>query len=373
MTDQRDVRAPVPPGSTIGIIGGGQLGRMLAVAAAQLGYRTHIYAPEASGPAADVSARWVRGEYEDGRAMLAFADGVDAITYEFENVWPAAIAKLSAERRTRPSSFSLDIARNRLNEKSFAREHGGRTADYRAVADLAGLERAAAALGGPSILKTLELGYDGKGQARLSGPGDAAAAWRAIGAPVPTVDLPGPCAILERRIDFFAEFSVILCRTDDGETVVWDAPENVHKQGILDTSSIPARAQVLAQVPEAVALGRRIADALGHVGVLACEFFASGDGPIFNEMAPRVHNSGHWTIEGAVTSQFENHIRAVCGLPLGSTALTARRVEMRNLIGADADGWREILADPAAHLHLYGKETRPGRKMGHVTRLLQND
>jgi 5-(carboxyamino)imidazole ribonucleotide synthase len=304
--------------------------------------------------------------------MYAFAEEVDAITFEFENIWPAAIAQLAARKRTRPFSFSLDIARNRLNEKSFAAKHGGRTAEYRPVTDVEELRRAAADLSGPSILKTLTLGYDGKGQARLNGPEDAAAAWTSIGAPVSTVDSPGPQAILERRVNFFAEFSVILCRTDDGETVVWDAPENIHAQGILDTSSIPARAEVLAQVPEAVALSRRIAEALGHVGVLACEYFASADGPIFNEMAPRVHNSGHWTIEGAVTSQFENHIRAVCGLPLGSTALTAARVEMRNLIGADADGWRDILADPAAHLHLYGKDTRPGRKMGHVTRLFPN-
>ena len=372
MTDARDVRAPVPPGSTIGIIGGGQLGRMLAVAAAQLGYRTHIYAPEASGPAADVSARWVQGAYDDYPALEAFTDGVDALTYEFENIWPAAIAHMAVRRRTRPFHFSLDIARNRLNEKRFAAEQGGRTADYRPVTDIEELRRAAVDLGGPSILKTLTLGYDGKGQARLDGPGDAATAWTSIGAPASTVDFPGPQAILERRVDFRAEFSIILCRADDGETVVWDAPENAHKRGILDTSEVPARSEVLAQVPEAIALSRRIADALGHVGVLACEYFASADGPIFNEMAPRVHNSGHWTIEGAVTSQFENHIRAVCGLPLGSTALTAPRVEMRNLIGADADGWREILADPTAHLHLYGKETRPGRKMGHVTRLLQN-
>lgn len=372
MSDAREVRSPVPPGSVIGIIGGGQLGRMLAVAAAQLGYRTHIYAPEPSGPAADVSARWVRGEYDDGPALHAFAEDVDAITFEFENIWPAAIAHLAGRTRTRPLSFSLDIARDRLNEKRFAARHGGQTADHRSVKDVDELRRAAADLGGPSILKTLTLGYDGKGQARLNGPDDAAAAWAAIGAPAPTADLPGPQAILERRIGFFAEFSVILCRADDGETVVWDAPENVHTQGILDTSTVPARAEILAQVPEAVALSRRIADALGHVGVLACEFFASAGGPIFNEMAPRVHNSGHWTIEGAVTSQFENHIRAVCGLPLGSTARTAPRVAMRNLIGADADGWQGILADPAAHLHLYGKDVRPGRKMGHVTRLLPN-
>jgi 5-(carboxyamino)imidazole ribonucleotide synthase len=371
MTDERDVRAPVPPGSTIGIIGGGQLGRMLAVAAAQLGYRIHIYAPEASGPAADVSARWVQGAYDDYPALEAFTDGVDAVTYEFENIWPAAIAHLAVRRRTRPFHYSLDIARERRNEKEFATEQGGRTADYRLIADLDELTRAAGELGGPSILKTMTLGYDGKGQARLSGPEDAAAAWTAIGAP-DYGDRPRPMAILERRIDFFAEFSVILCRADNGETVIWDAPENAHKQGILDTSSIPARPEVLAQVPEAVALSCRIADALQHVGVLACEFFASADGPIFNEMAPRVHNSGHWTIEGAVTSQFENHIRALCGLPLGSTARTAPRVEMRNLIGSDADAWPAILADPTAHLHLYGKETRPGRKMGHVTRLLPN-
>jgi 5-(carboxyamino)imidazole ribonucleotide synthase len=372
MTDRRDVRAPVPPGSTIGIIGGGQLGRMLAVAAAQLGYRCHIYAPEPSGPAADVSARWVQGAYDDGRALNAFADEVDAITYEFENIWPAAIADLAVRRRTRPFHFSLDVARNRLSEKVFAANHGVRTADHRPVGNVEELKEAAAELGGPTILKTLTLGYDGKGQARLGGLEDAAAAWSAIGAPAPTADLPGPCAILERRIDFFAEFSVILCRGDDGETVAWDAPENVHKQGILDTSRVPAGAEVLVQVPEAVAHSRTIADALGHVGVLTCEFFASADGPIFNEMAPRVHNSGHWTIEGATTSQFENHIRAVCGLPLGSTERNAPRVEMRNLIGHDVDGWGEILADPEAHLHLYGKsEARPGRKMGHVTRLIR--
>ena len=373
MTGQRDVRLPVPPGSTIGIIGGGQLGRMLAMAAAQLGYRTHIYAPEPSGPAADVSARWVQGGYDDARALDAFAEDVDAITFEFENIWPAAIAHLSVRRRTRPFHLSLDIARNRLSEKVFAANHGIRTADYRPVASVGELAQAAAELSGPSILKTLTLGYDGRGQARLNGPDDAAAAWSAIGAPASTVELPGPCAILERRIDFVGEFSVLLCRADDGETVVWDAPENVHAHGILATSSVPARAEILAQVPEAIALSRRIADALQHVGVLACEYFASADGPIFNEMAPRVHNSGHWTIEGAVTSQFENHIRAVCGLPLGSTARTAPRIEMRNLIGADADGWREILADAAAHLHLYGKsEARTGRKMGHVTRLFPN-
>jgi 5-(carboxyamino)imidazole ribonucleotide synthase len=207
------------------------------------------------------------------------------------------------------------------------------------------------------------LGYDGKGQAQLRSPADADAAWRSIGRTM---------AILERRIDFVAEFSVLLCRGIGGETVVWPVPENVHETGILRSSSVPARPELGSQIKSAVALARSVADRLEHVGLLTLEFFATPDGPLFNEMAPRVHNSGHWTIEGALTSQFENHIRAICGLPLGSTELVAPLVRMENLIGDDGDRWPAILQDPAAHLHLYGKkEARPGRKMGHVTRLLR--
>lgn len=352
---------PIAPGSTIGILGGGQLGRMLAMAAASLGYRTHIYAPEASGPAADVSARWVRGSYDDAEALAAFAREVDVVTYEFENVPVAAIAAIDGIVPVRPGAKSLEVSQDRLAEKSFALAEGGRPAPFAAVDDRDGLARAIAAIGTPAILKTRRMGYDGKGQARIMTPADADAAWDAIG---------GQPAILEGFIRFEQEYSVIVARGPDGATVHWDVPENVHKAGILDTSTAPAEGLIAAQAPEAIGFAKRLAEALGHVGVMAVEFFAAEDGPVFNEMAPRVHNSGHWTIEGAITSQFENHVRAICALPLGETRLTAPRVTMRNLIGADVDDWAALIAEPGLHVHLYGKgAARPGRKMGHVTRL----
>ena len=351
----------VPPGSTIGILGGGQLGRMLAMAAAQLGYRSHIYAPDPGGPAADVTIDWTHGAYEDAAALAAFAGEVDALTFEFENIPTAPLTGLAG---LRPPLKALEIAQDRLEEKLFAASLGGRPAPFAAVASEADLQTALAEIGTPALLKTRRFGYDGKGQARIMAPDEAAAAWAAVG---------GAPSLLEGYVRFDAEFSVLLCRGADGEIRFWDAPRNVHKDGILDTSTVPAGSELSPAIDKGRALAARIADALDYVGVLAVEFFAFGEEAIFNEMAPRVHNSGHWTIEGAVTSQFENHVRAICGLPLGSTARTAPRVEMRNLIGADADSWPEILADPAAHLHLYGKEVRPGRKMGHVTRLFPND
>ncbi|WP_174273920.1 5-(carboxyamino)imidazole ribonucleotide synthase [Sphingomonas bacterium] len=348
----------IPPGSTIGIIGGGQLGRMLAIAAANLGYRTHIYAPGTSGPATEVAAQWTRGAYEDADAVAVFAAQVDVVTYEFENVVVEAIAGLAG---IRPSARSLEVSQDRVAEKRFAEGQGGRPARWRAVSSAAELDAALAEIGAPAILKTRRFGYDGKGQARIGAPGEAAAAWEAIG---------GAPAVLEAMIAFDAEFSILLVRGADGGIVAWDAVENEHREGILRRSSVPAAGLIAAQAAEAQALAARLAGALDHVGVLACEFFATADGPIFNEMAPRVHNSGHWTIEGSLTSQFENHIRAICGLPLGSTALTGRGAEMRNLLGDEAETWAAILADPAAHLHLYGKgKSRPGRKMGHVTRV----
>ena len=351
----------VPPGSTIGILGGGQLGRMIAIAAAQLGYRTHIYAPEESGPAADVSPRWTRGAYEDAAALAAFADSVDVVTYEFENIDPAAVDVLASHGLVRPGAHALRIAQDRLAEKRFVQDLGGLTAPFAPVESLNDLEQAIATVGSRAILKTNRMGYDGKGQARLNEPGDAAAAWDAIGR---------QSAILEGFVTFAEEYSVILVRGADGEVRFWDSAANVHVDGILATSNVPAGPQIEAQLPAARALAAQVADALDYVGVLTLEFFASADGPVFNEMAPRVHNSGHWTIEGAVTSQFENHVRAICGIPLGETGLAAKAVEMRNLIGAQANDWRAILSDPASHLHLYGKhEARSGRKMGHVTRL----
>ena len=351
----------VPPGSTIGIVGGGQLGRMLALAAAQLGYRCHVYAPDRHGPAAEVAWGFTEGAFEDEAALARFARDVDVITYEFENIPTAPLAAIAAETVLYPPVEALEVAQDRLTEKRFVERHGGRPAPYAAVDDLAGLAAALPEIGTPAILKTRRFGYDGKGQVRIDKAEDADAAWAAVrGAP----------SILEGFIAFDAEFSILLCRGQDGETVVWDAPRNRHADGILVRSEVPAGDMLGDAIVEGEALARRVADALGHVGMLTLEYFALGGAAVFNEMAPRVHNSGHWTIEGAATSQFENHIRAICGLPLGDTALVAARVEMRNLVGGEAEEWRAILAEPGAHLHLYGKtEARQGRKMGHVTRL----
>ncbi len=352
----------LPPGSTIGIIGGGQLGRMLSIAAAQLGYRTAIYAPEASGPAADVCARWVQGEFDDAAALLSFAQSVSVVTFEFENIEPAPLKPLAEQARLFPPLAALEIGQDRLLEKRFAAECGGRTADWFEINSYSDLDAALAKLGTPAILKTVRFGYDGKGQARIMSPAEGDQAWADLS--------PGAPLILESFVVFEHEFSIIVARDHAGRIAFWDAPENVHKDGILATSTVPACEAIRIQIPAARALARRIAEKLDYVGVFAVEFFAGRGGPVFNEMAPRVHNSGHWTFEGSVTSQFENHIRAIVGLPLGSTRLTGRSVAMRNLIGEQANDWAAIAAEPEAHLHLYGKlETKPGRKMGHVTRV----
>ena len=346
----------ITPGSTIGILGGGQLGRMLAIAAANLGYRTHIYAPGMSGPASEVAARWTHGAYDDKAAVAAFAAQVDVVTYEFENVDVAALAGL---RGLHPSCRALEIAQDRVTEKSFVEAVGGRPAPFWPIDSLKDLKVATRMVGAPAILKTRRFGYDGKGQARIPDASRAENAWTLIGKKP---------AVLEKMILFDAEFSILLARGADGSVVHWDAITNRHKDGILEISTVPPSGIVARQAEEAAALAERVAGALDYVGVLACEFFASAEGPVFNEMAPRVHNSGHWTIEGSVTSQFENHIRAICGLPLGSTALVGAGAEMRNLIGHEAESWPYLLADPKAHLHLYGKTgNKPGRKMGHVT------
>lgn len=349
----------IPPGSTIGILGGGQLGRMLALAAASMGYRVHIFAPEAEPPAGDVAAEVTRADYTDRDALAAFAAAVDIVTYEFENVDAASVAWLARRVAVRPGARALEIAQDRVAEKGFVARLGGRTARFRAVDHLAGLTAALGEIGAPALLKSRRMGYDGKGQARIDAPADADAAWAALG---------GQAAILEGFVRFDAEFSVIVARGLDGATVSYPATENVHASGILAESRAPAGAAVEPHVAAATALAEQVAEALDYAGVLTLEFFACPDGPVFNEMAPRVHNSGHWTIEGTRASQFENHIRAVCGLPLGSPALTAPQVRMRNLLGDDVHDWARLLADPQAHLHLYGKsEVKPGRKMGHVT------
>lgn len=348
----------IPPGETIGILGGGQLGRMLAMAAAQLGYRCHIYSPEAEAIAADVCAAHTRAAWDDDAALAAFAADCAVVTYEFENV-PVAPLKALGGTALLPGIGALEVAQDRLSEKQFVEGLGGVPAPHMAVDTAEDLAAALVAIGAPAILKTRREGYDGKGQWRIMAGHEAGG-----------IVLPGEPLLFEGFVQFDAEFSVIACRGRDGTMVFWDSPENVHAGGILARSTVPASAAVREQIPAARALAARVAEALDYVGVLTLEFFATAQGPVFNEMAPRVHNSGHWTIEGALTSQFENHVRAICGLPLGSTTLTAPAVEMRNLIGQEAYDWAAILADPHNHLHLYGKAAaRPGRKMGHVTRL----
>ena len=336
----------LPPGATIGILGGGQLGRMLASAAAELGYRTHVLAPDRESVAAQTASSLTRADYHNRIVLADFAAQCDVVTYEFENIAVEPVEWLAEKVPVHPSPASLRVAQERIAEKSFVARLGGRPAAFAAVGSRAELDAAIAEVGTPAVLKTTRMGYDGKGQA--------------IGGP----------AVLEAFVEFSHEFSIVLVRGADGAMVSYPPPWNVHEDGILARSTLPAPAEVAAQWTEAAALTGRIAETLGHVGVLTCEYFATADGPVFNEMAPRVHNSGHWTIEGAVTSQFENHIRAICGLPLGDTGLTAPWIEMENLIGDAWERWPEVLAEPGAHLHLYGKrEARPGRKMGHVTRL----
>jgi 5-(carboxyamino)imidazole ribonucleotide synthase len=349
------------PGSVIGILGGGQLGRMLAMAAAQLGYRSHIYAPEADSVAAEVAGAFTLAEYEDIAALTAFAKTCDVVTYEFENVPVEPLKKILGIAALRPGIAPLEIAQDRAAEKKFAADLAGNTAAYAIAASAAGLKKAIAQIGLPAIVKTNRMGYDGKGQIRLQSDANLNDVWD---------DLERQTLIVEGQVEFGAEFSVILVRGQNGEIRYYECPRNTHDHGILSQSTVPAGPLVESQIGAAQKLSAAIADALEYVGVLTCEFFAAQSGPIFNEMAPRVHNSGHWTIEGAVTSQFENHIRAICGLPLGDTTTNGERVEMQNLIGEDAGRWEKILSDPAAHLHLYGKgEAHPGRKMGHITRL----
>jgi 5-(carboxyamino)imidazole ribonucleotide synthase len=350
----------IAPGATIGILGGGQLGRMLALAAAPLGYRAHVYAAEPGPVAADVAAAVTRAAYDDRLALARFAAAVDVVTYEFENVPADAVHYLEPLRPVRPGSRALEVAQDRVAEKRFVESLGGRAAPWRAVDCEDDLEAALEALGTPAILKTRRLGYDGKGQARIASSADAGPALAALG---------GMDLVLEALVPFRAEFSILVARGLDGAERHYPACLNRHEGGILAESRVPSGLDP-AHIAAATDLVVRIADGLGYVGVLACEFFALADGPLFNEMAPRVHNSGHWTIEGAATSQFEQHVRAICGLPLGSAALRAEGVSMTNLLGAAVADWPQILADPEARLHLYGKaHTAPGRKMGHVTRL----
>lgn len=350
----------LPPGSTIGIVGGGQLGRMMAMAAARLGFRAHIFDPHYRPCAAEVAGSFTRASFDDEAALKAFADACDVVTYEFENLPVGPLAALAD--KLRPGTRSLEIAQDRAVEKQFLEDNGARVAPWREVGSVEELQAAVAALGLPLVLKSRRLGYDGKGQAWVRDAGEARAAWASIG------DAP---AVAEAAVDFQAEFSVLIARGANGETRAFPCPRNQHDGGILRRSAVPAGGMIGALEAGAVETSARLAEALAHVGMFTVEFFATADGALVNEIAPRVHNSGHWTIEGAATSQFEQHLRAICGLPLGSADLVADGAVMDNLIGPDVDGWAEILADPGAALHLYNKgEARPGRKMGHVTRVV---
>jgi 5-(carboxyamino)imidazole ribonucleotide synthase len=361
------VQTPVIPGATIGILGSGQLGRMLALAAARLGLKAHIYAPD-PGPGFDVAARHTLGAYEDEAALAAFAESVAVVTYEFENVPAQSAAVLAARRAVLPPPPALAATQDRLVEKEFLRGLGIPTAPFLPVDDAGALARAVAQLGRPSILKTRCFGYDGKGQAMVREGADLAAVYRSIG---------GQPAILEGVVPFAREVSVIAARGLDGSFAAWDVCENEHENHILSLTRAPARIRP-ETAAAAVAMTQKIMDALAYVGVIAVEMFVVEETEpgvdkeilVVNEIAPRVHNSGHWTIDAAVTSQFEQHVRAICGWPLGSTRRYGE-VEMRNLIGEEANRWRDILGDSGAALHLYGKhEARPGRKMGHVTRIV---
>ena len=349
----------IAPGSTIGIIGGGQLGRMLAIAAAQLGYKCHVLDPDENGPAAQVSTHFTRAAYDDVEALRQFGRSVDVATYEFENL-PVGPLDVLGEK-LRPSTRSLAIAQDRALEKEFIESCGARVARWRAISSLSDVTAAVLKVGLPLVLKTRRYGYDGKGQAWIRSRRDEQSAWQAIG------EEP---AVAESGIDFIAEFSVVIARWADGRHAIWDSPQNEHGEGILRRSTVPCSDAVAVQIAEAREAAIGIAEALGHIGVLTVEFFASRDGPVVNEIAPRVHNSGHWTIEGAVTSQFEQHIRAICDLPPGPTDLVGSGAVMDNLIGDDVNRWPELAADPGLHVHIYGKgDARPGRKMGHVTRV----
>lgn len=353
--------AVVPPNAVIGILGGGQLGRMTALAAARLGYRCHVLAPEESCPASHVCERHIQADYEDPSALDALASVASVVTYEFENV-PAGATTGLLERGipVRPTPRALEVAQHRVTEKRFAGANGVAVTRFGSILTEADLAPAADAAGFPAILKTCRFGYDGKGQARVADASGLADAWASIGRRE---------AILEAAVPFEREVSVIVARGIDRAVRSFPVVENRHEDGILATTTAPAGVspEVAAK---AVAAAEALALALDLVGLLAVEFFVTADGDVLmNEMAPRPHNSGHWTQDGCATDQFEQLVRAICGLPLGPVDIVVPTV-MRNLIGDAVDEWPGLLADPAARLHLYGKaEARPGRKMGHVNLL----
>ncbi len=353
---------PILPGSTVGVLGSGQLGRLFAIAARRMGYRVHTYSPDDDTPAGQVSDREISAPYEDLDAVRAFARDVDVVTFEFENV-PDATARAAAEiRPVRPGGDVLHVVQNRIREKSFLRRQGFPVTEFAAVPDAAGLAAAVETIGVPSILKTAASGYDGKGQAKIASAGDAAAAWESAGRRE---------SILERFVPFEREISVVVARGLDGSLADYGAIENEHRDHILDVSQAPAAIDPRVSA-EAVRIGRAIAERLDVVGVLCIEFFVDRGGKLLvNELAPRPHNSGHLTMDACVTSQFEQQLRAVCGLALGSSAFL-RPAAMANLLGdlwrGGEPDWEAVCAIPEIKLHLYGKsQARPRRKMGHLT------
>jgi 5-(carboxyamino)imidazole ribonucleotide synthase len=360
---ERRIDAPLPPGSVIGILGGGQLGRMLALAAARLGLKCHIFAPPGDNPAFDVAHARTEAHYDDRDALDRFAAAVDVVTYEFENVPVETALRVSRQAAVAPSPAVLAVTQDRIHEKTYVAGLDIPVPGFAAIDSVEDLGPALERLGRPAILKTRRFGYDGKGQARIDPGSDSHAAWRAIG------EQP---AILEAFVPFEREVSVIAARDWQGRFAAYDVPENEHGAGILRRSTVPARLAP-ATAAAAQAMAQRIMEAFGYVGVMGLELFAvrQGDGVrlYVNEIAPRAANTGHWTMDACLVSQFEQHIRAVAGWPLGSP-LRHSDATMENLIGHDADRWREIAAEPGAALHLYGKrEVRDGRKMGHVNRL----
>ena len=357
------ILAPLPPGSVIGILGGGQLGRMLALAAAKLGFRTHVYCPDPDSPAFHVADRHVIAAYEDGAALEAFARSVDVVTYEFENVPADTAATLMRHVPVAPNPAILDITQDRFTEKSFVHSQGLDVAPFAAVSTIEEIAAAASRIGYPLILKTRRFGYDGKGQALIADPPGIPAAWASIG---------GRPAIVEARIPFRKEIGVILARGRDATLRIFDIPENRHERHILRSSTVPADISNEA-VASARALGSTLANALGFVGVMAVELFVTGspDGErlLVNEIAPRVHNTGHWTEDACLFSQFDLHIRAIAAWPLPEPQRHSD-VEMTNILGSEVEAWLALAGEPQTIVHLYGKkESRPGRKMGHVNRL----
>ena len=350
------------PGDTIGILGGGQLGRMMAVAASRLGFVTHIFDPDANSPAGQISAHFTNAPNDDIDALTRFATSVDVVTYEFENIPTDALDAIEATCPIFPNRSALAISQDRLSEKEWLAGLGLTPAPFAQVDDETSLQAALAEIGTPAILKTRRFGYDGKGQARITTPSDALPA---------LAEMAGAPCVLEGFVNFSCEISVIGARGQDGQVACYDPGENVHKDGILRTTKVPANISAAIKT-DAVLIASRILTVLEYVGVMGVELFVTPQGLIVNEIAPRVHNSGHWTQDGSLVDQFEQHIRAVAGWPLSDASRIAS-IEMENLIGDDMDRLTSIRAEPAAALHLYGKtQTRPGRKMGHVNRTLKS-